>query len=399
MRRIRDENLDCAECGEDVIAVLKNCENCKKMLERDDQMNVVDSDGMSDEGNTVVYMEKTQDWANFEVWGTELDEMKTKFGGGHNENVKLWDINIWGNNTMGETPVKTQLGDINIMGEPTAKTDLVDINIMGEYQAKIELRNRSDLACDACLEKMKKTRTIDCSSCRNDEKITIVGADVVALFPSMTGENTGRIVREETYNSAIKFDGINYKLVALYVRINKHLTTGNLKNLYSVLPWRRSNHGTAPGMKNVEVNSKTGEGDKSWVFPKRSPTEQQKRELVSRMAEIGVRAVWENFVYTFGGKTYLQQEGGPIGARLTMACARLVMQNWGRIYRGILVRCKIDFWLSGCYVDDARQSTQSVKMGNRYNVERGIVEFSEEALQEDKMLALKGESDNKRGAL
>jgi hypothetical protein len=117
---------------------------------------------------------------------------------------------------------------------------------------------------------------------------------------------------------------------------------------------------------------------------------------VSRMAEIGVRVVWDNFTYSFGGNTYLQKSGGPIGARLTMATARIVMQNWGRKYRGILSTCGLEDWLSESYVYDARQSTQAVKKGNRFDVETGTMKFSREALQEDIKMCNEGESTNKR---
>ena len=36
---------------------------------------------------------------------------------------------------------------------------------------------------------------------------------------------------------------------------------------------------------------------------------------------------FNHFTYTFGGEIYLQTSGGPIGARLTMVVARLVMQE------------------------------------------------------------------------
>ena len=50
--------------------------------------------------------------------------------------------------------------------------------------------------------------------------------------------------------------------------------------------------------------------------------------IIARCCEIGVRTVFENFTYKFGGKFYKQMEGGPIGARLTMCAARLVMMQW-----------------------------------------------------------------------
>ena len=39
------------------------------------------------------------------------------------------------------------------------------------------------------------------------------------------------------------------------------------------------------------------------------------------------------FVYTFGEKLYLQKSGGSIGVRVTMAVARIMMNNFGRKYR------------------------------------------------------------------
>ena len=59
-----------------------------------------------------------------------------------------------------------------------------------------------------------------------------------------------------------------------------------------------------------------------------APQQRRKRGF-GIMVEIGIRALFTNFCYTFGGKIFLQQAGGPIGARITMACSRLRMQDWG----------------------------------------------------------------------
>ena len=65
-----------------------------------------------------------------------------------------------------------------------------------------------------------------------------------------------------------------------------------------------------------------------WEFPQLEPTEYQKRILLSRATEIAVRTIWRNFKYVFGGDVYLQSHGGPIGARVSMACSRLIIQDW-----------------------------------------------------------------------
>ena len=79
--------------------------------------------------------------------------------------------------------------------------------------------------------------------------------------------------------------------------------------------------------------------------------------MLARMGEIGLRTIFENFMYTFGGKNFLQLSGGPIGARVTMAAARIVMQDWSEQYSRILIKAKLEIWLFSGYVDDGRQGT------------------------------------------
>ena len=71
-------------------------------------------------------------------------------------------------------------------------------------------------------------------------------------------------------------------------------------------PWRRKVRGTAPGMNNIEVNSRDKMGDSYWVWPKKVPTERHEQMMIARAAEIGTRTVFENFMFTFGGKNYVQ---------------------------------------------------------------------------------------------
>ena len=124
--------------------------------------------------------------------------------------------------------------------------------------------------------------------------------DVVALLPSMQSATTGRIVREHVLKSPLKIDGFDWKQGARYIMVNKNYT-GNLKCLWNVLPWKRKVGGTAPGMKAKELNSKKGNVETQWSFPRRQPTDQQIREIQARVAEIGVRFLFGNFPYRFSG--------------------------------------------------------------------------------------------------
>ena len=50
------------------------------------------------------------------------------------------------------------------------------------------------------------------------------------------------------------------------------------------------------------------------------------RELIGTVLRIALRAMFSNFCYQWDGKYYLQMSGGPIGARITMSVATLVVE-------------------------------------------------------------------------
>ena len=87
---------------------------------------------------------------------------------------------------------------------------------------------------------------------------------------------------------------------------------------------------------------------------------------MSKVLEIVVKAVWSLQLYQFGGSTYLQSDGGPIGNRMTMACARIVMLMWGFEVESRLTNSGIKSWIRSCYVDDGRYLLQVLEPGMRY---------------------------------
>ena len=200
-----------------------------------------------------------------------------------------------------------------------------------------------------------------------NRKLVVVGNDVVGLFPSMLDRGTGSTVAKQAMKNNMQTEGFEYMEMARYAAINRDLC-GDLSEVENILPWRTNwgKGGRKPGMQNKEVKGKKKNGQKTWTFPKAKPTEYQKKVLGAKMGEIGVRVVWTNFMYEFGGYTYLQGAGGPIGARLTMACARLVMQEWSEEYKNILTRSGLDIDAHAGYVDDGRQATPAFIRGTRF---------------------------------
>ena len=61
-------------------------------------------------------------------------------------------------------------------------------------------------------------------------------------------------------------------------------------------------------------------------------------------------------------------EGGPIGARVTMSAARLVMMEWAEDYNHILAEGDNEPELLEIYVDDGRQAGAAFRLGTRNDI-------------------------------
>jgi hypothetical protein len=241
--------------------------------------------------------------------------------------------------------------------------------------------------CQTCDTRITARIGNDCencgkSVCKQELERVLLGNNVVGLFPNIKSKNSARIVRYKVEESSLEFEGFDYKQGGRYIVMNRHYT-GDLKPLWNVLPWRRKNKGTAPGMSSAAVNAVEDNPEYQWIYPKAQPTKLQMRQIISRCCEIAVRILFEHFVYKFGTTWYHQSSGGPIGARVTMVVARLVMSDWGKRYKKVLIDSGIPPDLLGGYVDDGRQESGVLAVGMEYdkNVEKFV--HSEEAEIED----------------
>ena len=240
--------------------------------------------------------------------------------------------------------------------------------------------------CNLMVERKRRGKLEAGEPLTDEDLLVMIGFDAIALFPSLKSARTGQIARRQVEKSEITFEGADYMEMSRYAALNREKITGELGTLERLLPRRRKVGWKVPGMQNPEIKGKEKNTQITWVFPDRTPTEQEKKKLHGIVIEIVIRTLFDNFVYTFGGENYLQLEGGPIGCRITMAVSRLVMQDWAVHYRLILERSALTIWLYGGYVDDGRQGTSLLKKGMRFEEESRSLTFSEEALTEDNQL-------------
>ena len=105
--------------------------------------------------------------------------------------------------------------------------------------------------------------------------------------------------------------------------------------------------------------------------------------MIGLAMELAVSFFFGNFCYTFGGKKFVQVDGGPIGARVTMAVARIVMQYWKNKFDLVLQKSNIVELLSGLYVDDGRSVQRILNFGERYCKESGkFVVYEDKAIND-----------------
>ena len=188
---------------------------------------------------------------------------------------------------------------------------------------------------------------------KDQEDWVMTGMDAISLFPSLSAKNTGMIVKKKVANKA--------------------------------------KAGTTPGMQSDGLKIKMNSESKQWLFLRNKPCKTVIKELMGLVCEIAINVLWKNYCYTFGGKIRIQREGGPIGQRPTMAASRLVIMDFFKKYREILLRSDLKISLLKVYVDDGRQVTSKMRKGMRYDKTEDKFVWRKEAEEEDEQKELEGE--------
>ena len=102
------------------------------------------------------------------------------------------------------------------------------------------------------------------------------------------------------------------------------------------------------------------------MFPNITLTEEEKRKITAEVWRIVTEVMFKNHLYTFGGRTYRQRSGGPIGLRGTCAIARLIMCSWDRDWTTMMEERRVKLWRYMRYMDDARVFMPPIRRGWRW---------------------------------
>ena len=116
---------------------------------------------------------------------------------------------------------------------------------LGEMKREKEEQEQD---CRDCAARTRRIIERDCVACGEgvsveDKTTSLVGMDAVALFPSMSGETTARIVRKRIEKSSLKFEGFNWKKAGIYILANRKLISHMDREVKKYLSVRRKTGG------------------------------------------------------------------------------------------------------------------------------------------------------------
>ena len=235
-----------------------------------------------------------------------------------------------------------------------------------------------------CLSTEEMVAEIDRVNTRHHGGGLVIGStDVKALYPSLDIDFTVEKVCDVIRQSNIKFEGLWYEELGLYIAIHTTHTELDSLGLAQVCPKRTTNRGRKPTVKslNPEESSSSSARHTHWSSPEQAPNNHQKREMVIKALHIALTFIMRNHTYTFGNQIRKQSNGGPIGLDITGAIAQIFMMWWCKEFKTRLSILLIALEMMKCYVDDVNWALPPIKPGMRY--QDGAIHQREDLVNHD----------------
>ena len=135
--------------------------------------------------------------------------------------------------------------------------------------------------------------------------MVVVGADVEALYPSLESQVV-EIVFKAILETEVGFEGVDFQEGQ-----NSTAQECRVGPLRRVLPKRRFVAGTRPGVTGAGPMGADHGDQEQWKFPEVELTAREQRLIIATVMKIAVTVLFKRHVYTFAGKYYLQEHGGP----------------------------------------------------------------------------------------
>ena len=191
-----------------------------------------------------------------------------------------------------------------------------------------------------------------------DKKPVFFGADVCTLYPSLDILGTADLASRSVLESNVRFEGINVKMLAIYLFLVLGRRTMHKLGLGKIIPQRMNNKSQA-----VSLNASSNRDSMEWSMCEDSVTEKVLKAMLAALVKVLTIVLMKSTCYTFGGVIFKQLLGAGIGLRASACLAKLIMgqldKRWAYIQLSWGLLCLI--YLR--YVDDMRVFMHPIRRG------------------------------------
>ena len=225
-------------------------------------------------------------------------------------------------------------------------------------------------------QELHKLRTGMDSDERDEGKITpplqdfsskpvLIGSDVAALYPNLDRFITGAVMFEAVMESTVKFQGIDYDLLAIYLFLIMGESLMIKEGLAECVPRRRDQSNNTRSLAAKYTRDKY-----NWIIDTSSLSDEIKKKMMARLIQIETITLMSSSCYSFGGVVYIQRVGAGIGERGSACVARTVMTMWDKWWSRGQLNAGLVSPLFIRYVDDIRIYIFPINNGWRWEKNR-----------------------------
>ena len=183
-----------------------------------------------------------------------------------------------------------------------------------------------------------------------DSKPIMFGADVKSLYPNLDGVNVAKVAGDAVRSTKIKFTGINFLMLSVYLLLVMGRSEMEKAGLGSCIPNRRKGDKSQARSLSANLNRNMD----MWDFQNVQYTEKKKVEMIAYMVQISVLVLISSTCYSFGGQIYRQLKGLGIGLRASAALARITMCDWDNLWANRQWKLGLKVQIYFRYIDDLR---------------------------------------------
>ena len=152
---------------------------------------------------------------------------------------------------------------------------------------------------------------------------------MVGLYPALLKKESAEEGYQAIMEADISWEGGNWKEGVRFIILNRSQIWCETSKLGRLLPYRRYKHGTRPGVTGKGPMGPEADDEFQWVFRNLDNIiTMDKRMIVAEIVKIGIETMYSTHMCSFGGNTYKQTDGGPIGLRSMCALAHVIMSRW-----------------------------------------------------------------------